>query len=90
VAKLRLDALDLSVANAIVPDLGFGGSATGSLDYTQPRGAAVPTIAGQFRVARFTRSSLASVSEPVDLITQIGLNGNGGDIRALVQLGGTT
>lgn len=90
VARLRLDALDLSVANAIVPDLGLGGSATGSLDYTQPRGAAVPTIAGQFRVARFTRSSLASVSEPVDLITQIGLNGNGGDIRALVQRGGTT
>ena len=89
-AKLRLDALDVSVANALVPDLGLGGSATGSLDYTQPRGASVPQIAGQFRVKNFTRSSLASVSEPVDLIAQVGLTNEGGDARALIQRGGTT
>jgi translocation and assembly module TamB len=89
-AKLRLDALDVSVANALVPDLGLGGTATGSLDYTQPHGAAVPQIAGQFRVKNFTRSSLSSVSQPVDLIAQIGLTNAGGDARALVQRGGTT
>ena len=88
--KLRLDALDLSVANALVPDLGLGGSATGSIDYTQARGASVPQISGQFRVRNFTRSSLASVSEPVDLIAQIGLTNGGGDARALIQRGGTT
>lgn len=89
-AKLRLDALDVSVANALVPDLGLGGSATGSLDYTQPQGASVPQIAGQFRVKNFTRSSLASVSQPVDLIAQVGLADAGGNARALVQRGGTT
>ena len=89
-AKLRLDALDLSVANALIPDLGLGGSATGSLDYAQPRGASVPQIAGQFRVKNFTRSSLASVSEPVDLIAQFGLTNAGGEARALIQRGGTT
>lgn len=89
-AKLRLDALDLSVANALIPDLGLGGSATGSLDYAQPRGASVPQIAGQFRVKNFTRSSLASVSEPVDLIAQVGLTNAGGEARALIQRGGTT
>lgn len=89
-ARLRLDALDLSVANAIVPDLGLGGSATGSLDYTQPHGASVPQIAGQFSVKNFTRSSLVSVSEPVDLIAQIGLTNAGGDARALIRRGGTT
>ena len=89
-AKLRLDALDLSVANALIPDLGLGGSATGSLDYTQPRGASVPQVAGQFRVRNFTRSSLASVSEPVDLIAQLGLSNAGGEARALIQRGGTT
>ena len=89
-AKLRLDALDISVANALIPELGLGGSATGSLDYTQPRGASVPQIAGQLRVKNFTRSSLASVSEPVDLIAQIGLTNAGGDARALIQRGGVT
>ncbi len=89
-AKVRLDSLDLSVANALVPDLGLGGSATGSLDYDQPRGAAVPQIAGQFRVRNFTRSSLATVSDPVDLIARIGLTDAGGDARALIQRGGTT
>ena len=89
-AQVRLDSLDLSVANAFVPDLGLGGSATGSLDYTQPHGTAVPHIAGQFRVSNFTRSSLASVSEPVDLVAQIGLSEAGGDARAIIQRGGTT
>ncbi|WP_010217583.1 translocation/assembly module TamB domain-containing protein [Sphingomonas sp. PAMC 26621] len=89
-AQLRLDKLDLSVANALVPNLGLGGAATGSLDYAQPRGASVPKIAGQFRIANFTRSSLASVSDPVDVVGQIGLTDAGGEARALVQRGGTT
>lgn len=89
-AKLRLDALDLSVANALVADLGLGGTATGAVDYAQPRGANVPTVTGQFRIAGFTRSSLASVSEPVDVVAQLGLGEAGGNVRALVQRGGTT
>ena len=89
-AKLRLDSLDVSVANALVPDLGLGGTATGSLDYTQPQGASVPQIAGRFRIKNFTRSSLANVSQPVDVIAQVGLTNAGGDARALIQRGGAT
>ncbi len=86
-AQLRLDKLDLSVANALVPNLGLGGSATGSLDFTQANGAAFPQADLRATISRFTRSSLATVSEPVDVTLQGRLTQAGGDLRALVRRG---
>ena len=89
-AQLRLDKLDVSVANALVSNLGLGGTATGAIDYRQARGAAVPIINGRFRIANFTRSSLATVSAPVDVVAAVALDASGGSARALVQRGGAT
>ena len=86
----RLDRLDLSIANAFVPGLGIGGTATGSLDFSQPRGASFPQADAKLRIANFTRSSLASVSTPVNIVFSGRLVPDGGDARAIIQRGTTT
>jgi translocation and assembly module TamB len=90
-AEARLDKLDLSIANAFVPGLGLGGSATGSFAVNQPAGAsALPTGTARIRIANFTRTSLATVSEPVD-VQAIGRLGSGtGELRANIQRRGAT
>jgi len=88
--QARLDKLDLSVANALVPNLGIDGSATGSIDYVQPVGATVPQIDTRLAIANFTRSSAVIVSEPVDIQFLGRLTAEGGDARALVTRGTTT
>ncbi|MBN8815028.1 MAG: translocation/assembly module TamB [Sphingomonas sp.] len=88
--QARLDKLDLSVANALVPGLNIDGVATGSVDYVQRDGGTVPNIDTQMTVTGFTRSSAEIVSQPVD-ITLVGrLTAEGGDVRALVKRGTTT
>ncbi len=88
--QARLDKLDLSVANALVPNLGIDGSATGSVDYVQTPDAAVPQIDARLAIANFTRSSAVIVSEPVDIQFLGRLTADGADARALVKRGPTT
>ncbi|WP_375396792.1 translocation/assembly module TamB domain-containing protein [uncultured Sphingomonas sp.] len=85
--QARLDKLDLSVVDALVPNLGLGGTATGSLDYAQASAAAVPRIDARLQVGNFTRTTLALVSEPVDIAFIGSLDGSGGEARALVKRG---
>ncbi|MBS0477989.1 MAG: translocation/assembly module TamB [Proteobacteria bacterium] len=88
--QARLDKLDLSVANALVPGLNIDGAATGSVDYVQPSGVSVPNIDTRMTITGFTRSSAEIVSQPVD-VTFIGrLTAAGGDARALIKRGTTT
>lgn len=89
-AQMRLDSLDLSVANALVPNLGLGGRATGSLDFTQTNPNAFPQADARMTITGFTRSSLASVSQPVDVVLAGRLVQSGGELRALVRRGATT
>ncbi|MEI9926556.1 MAG: translocation/assembly module TamB domain-containing protein [Sphingomonas sp.] len=88
--QTRLDKLDLAVVNAIVPGLGIGGSATGSLDFAQSTAASFPAADARIDIQDFTRSGLVRVSAPVD-VTFVGkLLPDGGDARALVRRGGAT
>ncbi|MGY4396291.1 translocation and assembly module TamB [Sphingomonas sp. UYAg733] len=89
-AQARLDALDLSVVNALIPNLGVGGTATGSLDFNQPSGASFPRADMRATIKNFTRSSLAAVSEPVDIVVAGRLVPEGGDFRALIKRGPST
>ncbi|WP_431470260.1 translocation/assembly module TamB domain-containing protein [Sphingosinithalassobacter sp. LHW66-3] len=90
VLQARLDELDLSVVNGFVPGLGIGGTATGSLDFAQPDPATFPRADARLEIDDFTRSSLSTVSEAVD-ITFVGkLLPDGGDARALIKRGTTT
>lgn len=89
-AQLRLDALDLSVANALIPNLGIGGQATGALDFAQASATAFPTATARMTVTGFSRTSLASASEPVDIVFAGDLASAGATARALVKRGPTT
>ena len=89
VAQARLDRFDLSLVSALVPDLGLGGQATGSLDYFQ-NGRATPEANVRLNVTNFTRSSLAAVSEPIDIVFQGRMAGGNNEARALMKRGATT
>ncbi|TKD50302.1 translocation/assembly module TamB domain-containing protein [Sphingomonas baiyangensis] len=86
----RLDKLDLQIANAFVPGLGLSGSATGSFDVRQPAGAASPTGSTRFRIANFQRTSLSTVSDPVDIQAVGSLGSGNSNLRAIVQRRGAT
>ena len=88
-AQARLDSLDLSIVNALVPNLGLGGIATGSLDFSQASPSAFPTADARLTISNFTRSGIAAVSEPVDVVFAGRLVQNGGEARALIKRGGT-
>ncbi|UYY60250.1 translocation/assembly module TamB domain-containing protein [Sphingomonas sp. S2-65] len=90
VVQARLDRLDLAVVNGFVPGLGLGGTATGSLDFAQTTPNAFPTADARIRVDEFTRSSLATVSTPVDFDFVGKLLPDGGDARAIIKRGTTT
>ncbi|MEG3165374.1 translocation/assembly module TamB domain-containing protein [Sphingomonas sp. PB2P19] len=88
-AKARLDKLDLSVLSALMPSLGIGGQATGSVDFAQANANAVPVADARVTVTNFTRSGLAAVSDPVDIVFAGTLGADGGIGRALVRRGPT-
>lgn len=90
VLQARLDRLDLAVLNGFVPGLGVDGTVTGSLDFAQPNPAAFPSADARLEVDQFTRSSLATVSAPVDISFVGKLLPDGGDARAIVKRGTTT
>lgn len=88
--QARLDRLDLAVVNGFVPGLGLGGTATGSLDFAQTTPNGFPSADARLRIDEFTRSSLASVSTPVDIDFLGRLLPDGGDARAIIKRGTTT
>lgn len=87
--QARLDRLDLSILSAFVPNLGVSGQVTGSLDYRQPSGNAIPAAEVRLTVNRFQRTGLAAVSTPVDVVFAGRLVADGGEARALVKSGQT-
>ncbi|MBB5709517.1 translocation/assembly module TamB domain-containing protein [Sphingomonas xinjiangensis] len=88
--QARLGRLDLAVVNGFVPGLGLGGTATGSLDFAQANGTGFPSADARLRIDEFTRSSLATVSTPVDFDFVGKLLPDGGDARAIIKRGTTT
>ncbi|WNO52924.1 translocation/assembly module TamB domain-containing protein [Stakelama saccharophila] len=89
-AQMRLDDVDLSLANAFVPGLGIMGMANGSLDFAQPSDGSFPKADARLNIADFRRSSIAAVSVPVNIQFQGKLFPQGGEGRALIKRGTTT
>ncbi|MHA6719502.1 translocation/assembly module TamB domain-containing protein [Sphingomonas sp. RS6] len=90
VAQMRLDRLDLAIVNAFVPDIGIGGTASGSLDFAQPSPDAFPSADLRLEIDDFTRSTLTRVSTPVHISTVAKLLPDGGDARAIIRRGDAT
>ncbi|SEN23073.1 autotransporter secretion inner membrane protein TamB [Sphingomonas gellani] len=85
--QARLDRLDLGFVSAFMPGLGLSGKATGSVDFNQANGTAMPVADARVTVTNFQRTSLATVSEPVDIVFAGRLGEGGAEARALVRNG---
>ena len=81
----RLERVDLAVLNGFLPGLGLGGTATGSLDWSQASLAAFPRADARLEINRFTRSNLGTVSQPVDISMVGRLLPGGGNARAIIR-----
>lgn len=81
----RLEDVNLALANPFIPGLGIGGTATGSLDFSQPSPDAFPRADARLRIDDFTRTSITAVSEPVDIHVVGRLLADGGNARALIR-----
>ncbi|QAY76521.1 translocation/assembly module TamB domain-containing protein [Sphingosinicella sp. BN140058] len=86
----RVDAMPLSVLDIGWPELGLGGSASGTLAYRFPADGGQPSGDANLRVRGLTRSGLVLSSRPVDIGVVARLqNGNAG-IRAVAVSEGRT
>jgi translocation and assembly module TamB len=86
----RINALDLSILQAVVPGLLIGGKASGTIDVTMPGGAALPVSQARLDIAGFTRTGAMTVSDPLDLSLLATTGGDGASLAALIRKGGTT
>jgi len=87
--QTRLSDVNLAILRPVMPDLGLGGVASGSLDFSQA-GNAFPNADARLTIRNFTRTSLAAVSQPVDLRLVGRLLPDGGNMRAIVERRGAT
>ena len=83
--KARLSDVNLALLNPFMPGLGLGGKATGSLDFAQASPAAFPTADARLKIDNFTRTSLAAVSEPVDIDLVGRLSAEGGSASSIIR-----
>lgn len=81
----RLDRLDIALLNAFMPGYGIGGRATGSLDFEQAAPGAFPQLDARLSITGFSRSTAASVSQPVDINLAAELAPGNGDLRAVIR-----
>jgi len=81
----RLSGVNLAIANPFAPGLGLGGMASGSLDFTQATDSVFPSADARLNIDDFTRTSLAAVSEPVDIAFVGRLGAEGGRGNALIR-----
>ncbi|WP_116969371.1 translocation/assembly module TamB domain-containing protein [Blastomonas sp. UPD001] len=83
--EARLSDVDLALINPIMPGLGLGGTASGSLDFAQASATSFPSADARLRIEDFTRTSLASVSQPVDMSVVGQLQPDGGSANAIIR-----
>jgi len=79
----RLKDVNLAIINPMMPGLGLGGVATGSLDFAQSSPSAFPEADARLQIDDFTRTSVASVSQPVDMHFVGRLLADGGNARVI-------
>jgi translocation and assembly module TamB len=79
----RTEAMPLSVLDIFRPDLGLGGTASGTLSYRFPNSGGAPSGAADLRIRGLTRSGLVLSSRPVDIAVAARLQGGIAGIRAV-------
>lgn len=81
---------DLSIVQAVVPGLGVGGKATGTIDIAMATGGAIPASRSRLDIAGFTRTGALTVSAPLDIALLGTTGGNGATLGALIRERGAT
>src|SRR3546814_11688989 len=81
----RLERVNMAILNAVYPDMGLGGRATGSLDFEQASSESFPRADARLTITGFTRTTAASVSQPVDVNFAGKLLADGGEARAVTR-----
>lgn len=85
----RLERANMAILNAVYPDMGLGGRATGSLDFEQANSDSFPRADARLTITDFTRTTAASVSQPVDVNFAGKLLSDGGEARAVMRKRGS-
>lgn len=85
----RLDRANMALVNSVYPGLGLGGRATGSIDFEQANSDAFPRADARLTIDGFTRTTAASVSQPVDITFAGKLLSDGGEARAVIRKRGS-
>ena len=85
----RLDRVNMALLNAVYPDMGLGGRASGSLDFEQASSDAFPRADARLTIDNFTRTTAASVSQPVDVNFAGKLLSDGGEVSAVMRQRGS-
>lgn len=85
----RLERVNMAILNAVYPDMGLGGRATGSLDFEQANSDSFPRADARLTITDFTRTTAASVSQPVDVNFAGKLLVDGGEARAVMRKRGS-
>ncbi|OHD07541.1 translocation/assembly module TamB domain-containing protein [Sphingopyxis sp. RIFCSPHIGHO2_12_FULL_65_19] len=85
----RLDRVNMAILNAVYPDMGLGGRASGSLDFEQANADSFPRADARLTITGFTRTTAASVSQPVDVNFAGKLLADGGEARAVMRRRGS-
>lgn len=83
--EARLSDVDLALINPIMPGLGLGGTASGSLDFAQASATSFPSADARLSIDNFTRTSLAAVSRPVDMNVVGRLQPDGSSANAIIR-----
>lgn len=87
--QARLDQLDMALIDSVSPGLGVNGAATGSVDFEQASSGALPRADVRLAIRNFTRTSAATVSQPVDINLVSQLQPGRGEMRAVMRTRGT-
>jgi translocation and assembly module TamB len=85
----RLERVNMAILNAVYPDMGLGGRATGSLDFEQANSDSFPRADARLSITGFTRTTAASVSQPVDINFAGKLLSDGGEARGVMRKRGS-
>ena len=85
----RLDRVNMALLNAVYPDMGLGGRASGSLDFEQASADAFPRADARLTIDNFTRTTAAAISQPVDVNFVGQLLSDGAEARAVMRQRGS-
>jgi translocation and assembly module TamB len=86
--QARMQNFDISIINAFSPGMGLSGRASGSIDFAQPAGAAIPQAEARLNIAGFSRTGVAVRSPPVDIALLATLRPECGALNAAIRRGG--